>query len=310
MSKAKDAFRTISEVSEALDTPAHVLRFWESKFTQVKPVKRAGGRRYYRPDDLALLGGIKILLHEQGMTIKGAQKLMREKGVKHVIALGNGMVGDIINDTGHNAADVIEHVRAPAAESPREADIAAEALAPQVAAEQDAAPPAQPRLFTAPSANAPVATPVPELAEPSHVDTEAAEVETAKPEEPELASEDAPSQADANPVPSFLRRTAPDDTSVQSARASTGVTAAPDPEPAPESDPEAETASDMPPPQAPAPIAAALALPRLPDALPPVSSRLMASLRQADVDVISANAARISPLLTRLAEVRDQMRRT
>lgn len=85
--KAADAFRTISEVSDALDTPAHVLRFWESKFTQVKPVKRAGGRRYYRPDDINLLSGIKTLLHNQGMTIKGAQKLLREQGVKHVAAI-------------------------------------------------------------------------------------------------------------------------------------------------------------------------------------------------------------------------------
>lgn len=70
-----------------MNTPAHVLRFWESKFSQIKPVKRAGGRRYYRPDDISLLAGIKFLLHEQGMTIKGAQKLLREKGVKHVAGL-------------------------------------------------------------------------------------------------------------------------------------------------------------------------------------------------------------------------------
>ena len=88
MAKSPDAFRTISEVSDWLDTPAHVLRFWESKFTQVKPVKRAGGRRYYRPEDMALLGGIKTLLHEQGMTIKGVQKLLREQGARHVSALG------------------------------------------------------------------------------------------------------------------------------------------------------------------------------------------------------------------------------
>lgn len=87
MAKSRDAFRTISEVSATLDTPTHVLRFWESKFTQIKPVKRAGGRRYYRPDDISLLSGIKTLLHEQGMTIKGAQKLLREKGVKHVMTL-------------------------------------------------------------------------------------------------------------------------------------------------------------------------------------------------------------------------------
>lgn len=87
MSKSRDAFRTISEVSEWLETPAHVLRFWESKFTQVKPVKRAGGRRYYRPADMELLGGIKKLLHDDGMTIKGVQKILREQGVRHVSAM-------------------------------------------------------------------------------------------------------------------------------------------------------------------------------------------------------------------------------
>ena len=91
MAKAKDAFRTISEVAEWLDTPTHVLRFWESKFTQIKPVKGAGGRRYYRPTDMDLLGGIKQLLHEDGLTIKGTQKLLREKGVKHVAGLGQSM---------------------------------------------------------------------------------------------------------------------------------------------------------------------------------------------------------------------------
>ncbi len=87
MAKSPDAFRTISEVAEWLDTPAHVLRFWESRFTQVKPVKRAGGRRYYRPNDMLLLGGIKKLLHDDGMTIKGVQKMLRTDGVKAVAAL-------------------------------------------------------------------------------------------------------------------------------------------------------------------------------------------------------------------------------
>lgn len=84
MPKSADAFRTISEVAEWLEIPAHVLRFWESKFSQVKPVKRAGGRRYYRPADMRLLGGIKKLLHDDGMTIKGVQKILREQGVKQV----------------------------------------------------------------------------------------------------------------------------------------------------------------------------------------------------------------------------------
>lgn len=95
MAKAKDAFRTISEVAEWLDTPTHVLRFWESKFTQIKPVKGAGGRRYYRPTDMDLLGGIKQLLHEDGLTIKGTQKLLREKGVKHVARIGVSMTPDV-----------------------------------------------------------------------------------------------------------------------------------------------------------------------------------------------------------------------
>lgn len=88
MSKSPDAFRTISEAAEMLDTPAHVLRFWESKFTQIRPLKRAGGRRYYRRNDMSLLAGIKKLLHEDGLTIKGAQKILREQGIKHVISIG------------------------------------------------------------------------------------------------------------------------------------------------------------------------------------------------------------------------------
>ncbi len=87
MTKSADAFRTISEVADWLGVQPHVLRFWESKFTQVKPVKRAGGRRYYRPGDMALLGGIRQLLHEDGLTIKGVQKIIREEGVAHVADL-------------------------------------------------------------------------------------------------------------------------------------------------------------------------------------------------------------------------------
>jgi len=86
--KSKNAFRTISEVSDLLDVPAHVLRFWESKFSQIKPVKRGGGRRYYRPNDIDLIRGIRDLLYTEGLTIKGVQKVLREKGIRHVTALG------------------------------------------------------------------------------------------------------------------------------------------------------------------------------------------------------------------------------
>lgn len=87
MEKSPDAFRTISEVADLLETPAHVLRFWETRFPQVRPVKRAGGRRYYRPGDVALLSGIRRLLHDEGMTIRGVQKVLREQGIRHVAAL-------------------------------------------------------------------------------------------------------------------------------------------------------------------------------------------------------------------------------
>lgn len=86
MDKSPDAFRTISEVAEILDTPAHVLRFWETRFPQIKPVKRAGGRRYYRPADVALLTGIRRLLHEDGLTIRDVQKILRDQGVRFVSA--------------------------------------------------------------------------------------------------------------------------------------------------------------------------------------------------------------------------------
>ncbi len=84
MIKSADAFRTISEVAEWLDTETHVLRFWESKFSQIKPVKRAGGRRYYRPKDMLIIGGIKKLLHEDGLTIKGTQRIIKDKGLNYV----------------------------------------------------------------------------------------------------------------------------------------------------------------------------------------------------------------------------------
>jgi len=87
-SKSPEAFRTISEVSEELDLPQHVLRFWETRFAQIKPMKRGGGRRLYRPDHVALLRGIKALLYDDGMTIKGVQKVLREKGTKNVISRG------------------------------------------------------------------------------------------------------------------------------------------------------------------------------------------------------------------------------
>lgn len=110
--KSPDAFRTISEVAEWLGVPTHVLRFWESRFTQVKPVKRAGGRRYYRPSDMELLGGIRKLLHEDGMTIRGVQKLLREEGIKHVAAMSPALDLDAEGDDASNVVSLSDHARA------------------------------------------------------------------------------------------------------------------------------------------------------------------------------------------------------
>ena len=90
MDKSPDAFRTISEVAEDLDLPQHVLRFWETRFAQIKPLKRGGGRRYYRPDDVDLLRGIRRLLYGQGYTIKGVQRILKQQGPRAVQAIGRG----------------------------------------------------------------------------------------------------------------------------------------------------------------------------------------------------------------------------
>ncbi len=133
MAKSPDAFRTISEVAEWLDRPAHVLRFWESKFPQVKPVKRAGGRRYYRPQDMLLLGGIKQLLHDDGLTIKGVQKILREQGVAHVSELSQPL-DDI------SAAQLGEVLRAAEEDSKPTAFPAPPPPAPQDDASDEEAP--------------------------------------------------------------------------------------------------------------------------------------------------------------------------
>ena len=90
MDKAPDAFRTISEVADDLDIPQHVLRFWETRFIQIKPMKRSGGRRYYRPDDVDLLRGIRRLLYGEGYTIRGVQRILKEHGIKSVQQLADG----------------------------------------------------------------------------------------------------------------------------------------------------------------------------------------------------------------------------
>jgi DNA-binding transcriptional MerR regulator len=96
MDKAPDAFRTISEVAEELDLPQHVLRFWETRFSHIKPLKRAGGRRYYRPDDVDLVRGIRHLLYGKGFTIKGVQRILKEQGLRYVQTIWRDAASDTL----------------------------------------------------------------------------------------------------------------------------------------------------------------------------------------------------------------------
>ena len=148
MEKSPDAFRTISEVADHLDTPAHVLRFWESRFPQIRPVKRAGGRRYYRPSDVALLAGIRRLLHDEGLTIRGVQKILRELGVRHVAGLTEE---EIAADEAMPAPPSAPPARKPAPTRVPSAPIpfpVPTAAAPPAAPAEAAPPPAaQPDLF-------------------------------------------------------------------------------------------------------------------------------------------------------------------
>ncbi|MCV2864727.1 MerR family transcriptional regulator [Albidovulum sediminicola] len=148
MPKSAEAFRTISEVGEALDTPAHVLRFWESQFAQIKPMKRAGGRRYYRPQDIALLAGIKKLLHDDGITIRGVKKILRENGVKYVAALApaaEGSSGAEASQTPPSAAVTSAPVSAPVPPITAPAPPVSAPAAPSPVARPTAAPRPAPR---------------------------------------------------------------------------------------------------------------------------------------------------------------------
>ncbi len=135
MEKSPEAFRTISEVADWLGVPTHVLRFWESRFAQVKPVKRAGGRRYYRPSDMELLGGIKRLLHDDGMTIRGVQKLLREQGIRHIAGLSQPLFPEVED------AEIVEEAATPVdgdvVEFPKDEDVPVEATSGSAADEID-----------------------------------------------------------------------------------------------------------------------------------------------------------------------------
>ncbi|MDE0694733.1 MAG: MerR family transcriptional regulator [Boseongicola sp.] len=127
MKKSREAFRTISEVADWLDVPAHVLRFWETRFAQIKPTKRAGGRRYYRPADMLVIGGIKTLLHDKGMTIRGVKKLLQEQGVSHVssfsIPLDSERTEREAQDEIESVAKNVRQIPSPTAPDKSEKDV-------------------------------------------------------------------------------------------------------------------------------------------------------------------------------------------
>ena len=251
MSKSADAFRTISEVAEWLDTPAHVLRFWESKFTQVKPVKRAGGRRYYRPADMRLLGGIKKLLHDDGLTIKGAQKVLREQGIRHVSSLcelslseeEDAELARLEDMPSSEPVDtVVPFAKPEPAEMPDEEPIAADLLTPEPevvetpdmkaeAVEVEAGP-----LPVAEEAEVEAEPEQPE--DPTEVAEEVAAVEPDPEPEPEVAAAPEPeTEIAAAPepevetaLPGFLQRSMADRTADETE--SEATTDAPPPEPA------------------------------------------------------------------------------
>jgi DNA-binding transcriptional MerR regulator len=128
--KSPDAFRTISEVAIQLDVPQHVLRFWESRFSQIRPVKRAGGRRYYRPEDIDLLRGIHRLLYSDGLTIRGVQKVLKDRGVRHVAMIGRGDATQMFAAPSPVVIEKVVYVEKPAAAPPPRAKKQASHLRP------------------------------------------------------------------------------------------------------------------------------------------------------------------------------------
>ncbi len=126
--KSPDAFKTISEVANELDLPQHVLRFWETRFKQIKPLKRGGGRRYYRPDDVMLLKGIRHLLYAEGYTIKGVQRILKEQGNRFVTAVASGapVLADGQDQPGKQAVPVAQVASAMAASKSQSGDARAD----------------------------------------------------------------------------------------------------------------------------------------------------------------------------------------
>ncbi len=295
MAKSADAFRTISEVAEWLEVPAHVLRFWESKFSQIKPVKRAGGRRYYRPADMLLLGGIKALLHDEGMTIKGVQKLLREQGVRHVSGLSQpldevteGEVSDIALDVTPEPpepAKVLNFGRGGGEAPVTPPKIAADSEADSTVADDEGARPA-------PSLPAATDMPIPQDALFPH-DAPSASLSAPEPDQPASEQTDQHEIAEAQAEPA-------EEPAPQGLSAASKTQAEPAAEPEPVLEAQPEEASEPEPTAGPTP----LPQPDLPeDASDKVSADpgLLAALADLPRPISTETAARLGPLLARLS---------
>lgn len=309
MPKSPDAFRTISEVADWLGVQAHVLRFWESKFAQVKPVKRAGGRRYYRPADMQLLGGIKKLLHDDGLTIKGAQKIIREQGVAEVSLLsppldanGPGSTeaepagATIVRFTGRGEGEdqSVAAPAEPAEPGPQEAPMAAQpgpaqgdAEAPAPAGGDPARPDPDPPAEAQPAGDDPGETPATETAPAEAAETAPADT----PPQPAASPETGPASAPAEPeseaarLPSFLHRAPAPATPDGDAAAEPGS-------PAMAAAPETQSGTESP----AAPRARVIEAPDPPDeAQIPAGPGLLTRL-SAQTGLSPAQAAQIAPL--------------
>ncbi|HEY0442116.1 MAG TPA: MerR family transcriptional regulator [Xanthobacteraceae bacterium] len=189
MEKAPDAFRTISEVADELDVPQHVLRFWETRFAQIRPMKRGGGRRYYRPDDVDLLRGIRHLLYGEGYTIRGVQRLLKDNGIKFIQSVWRD-----------ETAAAEAHARPEANQADAEAGASnGDAAAAEDAAEADSALDAAPALSRGPAVVPPMsrfvlqrANPQPVREPPREFDLNGSEGEAdaGAPAQPTLSRED------------------------------------------------------------------------------------------------------------------------
>jgi len=121
VAKGPEAFRTISEAADELGVPQHVLRFWETKFSFIRPMKRAGGRRFYRPQDLIVLRGVRALLHEDGYTIKGVQRLHKEQGIRRLLAAAEG-AGPVVEGAGFDEGTIDQAAEAALEAGPLDTD--------------------------------------------------------------------------------------------------------------------------------------------------------------------------------------------